>query len=95
MAPRRIGSTWRPRSEARTSSGSTRLLHTMMDSATVSMTTMAVAADNPPTKASSVSQARLLAAGNASTKPSPSAPGPKVSSPAMAMGTTKRLMATR
>ena len=68
----------------------------MMESATVSTITMAVAADRPPTKAAMVSKAEPSRSGSASTNMSLStAPGENVSRPAIAIGTTNRLISTR
>ena len=83
-------STWR-----RSSKGTTRLLHTMMESAMHSTITMAVEAERPPRKAISAKVALPAWTGSASTKVSPSAVGGSSSSPATAIGMTNRLMATR
>ena len=71
-------------------------LHTMIDRATVSTITMAVAADRPPINASMASNGCPSATGKASTNVSPSTACPlNVSSPAMAIGMTKILIITR
>ena len=71
-------------------------LEIMMASATVSTITMAVAADRPPTKAAMVSTFDPACSGSASTNMSPSTlPAGKVSRPAIAIGTTNRLISTR
>ena len=67
-----------------------------MASATDSTITIAVAADKPPTNAASARRSEPAESGSASTNMSLStSPGLKVSSPAMAMGTTNKLMRTR
>ncbi|GBF25610.1 hypothetical protein MnTg02_00642 [bacterium MnTg02] len=74
----------------------TRSLQTMIDRATVATMTMAVAADSPPIKASSVTTGALADMGSARTNISASTlPFGKVNSPAMAMGTTNRLIRMR
>ena len=71
-------------------------LETMMESATDSTITIAVAADSPPMKTPTLSNGAFPSIGKASTYMSLSiAPNGKVISPASAMGITKRLMATR
>ena len=68
----------------------------MIESATHSTITMAVAADSPPTKTPTLSSEALPAIGNASTNMSLStAPNGNITSPAMAIGITNRLMAIR
>ena len=68
----------------------------MIDSATNSTITIAVAADRPPTKAAMVSTFEPLCSGSASTNMSLStSPGANVSRPASAIGTTNRLISTR
>ena len=68
----------------------------MIESATDSTITMAVAADRPPTKAAMVRTLEPACSGSASTYMSLSTvPGGKVSSPAIAIGTTNRLISTR
>ena len=68
----------------------------MIASATESTITMAVAADRPPTKASSVMASAPLDSGSASTKVSASnAPFGRPSKPAAAIGTTNRLIRMR
>ena len=80
----------------RSISGNTIELQTMIDSATVSTITIAVAADSPPMKATIASKLWPCATGKASTKVSPSTGCPLNSSiPAIAMGTTKMLIITR
>ena len=69
---------------------------TMIDSATDSTITMAVAADSPPTKAAMVRTLDPACNGSASTNMSLSSlPAGNVSRPASATGTTNRLIATR
>ena len=69
---------------------------TMMASATVSTITMAVAADRPPMKASSVKVSDFATSGSASTNMSLSTlPAGNVSRPAIAIGSTNRLISTR
>ncbi len=68
----------------------------MIDSATHSTITIAVAADRPPTKTMMLSSGELPSIGSASTYMSLStAPNGKVTRPAIAIGITNRLMATR
>ena len=69
---------------------------TMIASATNSTITIAVAADRPPTKAMSVNNSECARSGSASTNMSPSvSPSGNVSSPAMAIGITNKLISTR
>ena len=69
---------------------------TMMERATNSTITIAVAADKPPTKAMMVKKIEPLSSGNASTNISLSTlPAGKVRRPASAIGTTNRLIRTR
>ena len=76
--------------------GTTMSFDTMMASATVSTITMAVAADSPPTKARMVKTLDPACSGSASTNMSPSTwPAGKVIRPAIAIGTTNRLISTR
>ncbi len=76
--------------------GMTRSLPTMMDSATESTMTMAVAADRPPRKASTVRTSAPADMGRSSTNISGCvAPPPKLIRPAAAMGTTNTLIAMR
>ena len=80
----------------RSTSGMKMSFETMMASATHSTMTIAVAADNPPTKAASARASAPAASGNASTNMSVSTlPCGKVSSPPIATGTTNRLIRTR
>ena len=68
----------------------------MIASATESTITMAVAADRPPTNASSVMTSAPADSGRASTKVSASKePLGRLSRPAAAIGTTNRLISTR
>ena len=77
-------------------SGTTMSFETMIDSATHSTITMAVAADRPPTNTPTLSSEAFPSIGNASTYMSLStAPNGKMISPASAIGITNRLMATR
>ena len=85
----------RSRPGRRSSTGTSRSLHTMVLRATLSTTTMAVAADSPPMQASSASQGLPVASGRVSTAMSGSLPGGSSSSPAKAIGSTNRLMANR
>ena len=103
MAMRRVVNSQAPASLAPASvarrlstSGTTMSFDTMMASATDSTITMAVAADSPPTKAMSVISSECAAIGSASTNMSLSTfPAGNVSSPAMAIGSTNRLISTR
>ncbi len=68
----------------------------MVESAIASTITMPVAADRPPMKTSSASAFCPWASGRVSTKVSGSTvPLPKCSSPPMAIGITKMLIASR
>ncbi len=81
---------------SRSRSGTTRPLQTMMARATESTITMAVAADRPPTKASSVTTSAPADSGRPSTYMSASKePRGRVMRPAAAIGTTNRLISTR
>ena len=104
IATRRTVSSTRPtsarsvisRSRRLSISGTTMSFDTMIASATDSTITMAVAADSPPTNATSVSSSDLADSGSASTYMSLSTlPGGNVSMPASAIGTTNRLISTR
>ena len=104
MATRRTVSSKRPtsapsvisRSRRLSINGTTMSFDTMIASATNSTITMAVAADRPPTKATSVSKSDFAESGSASTYMSPSTPpAENVSMPASAIGTTNRLISTR
>jgi hypothetical protein len=69
---------------------------TMIESATDSTITMAVAADRPPTKATMVKRLEPLCSGSASTNMSLSTlPVGNVSKPASAIGTTNKFISTR
>ena len=69
---------------------------TMIESATDSTITMAVAADNPPTKATSVIRSEPAVSGKVSTNMSLSMrPAGKVITPARAIGSTNRLIRIR
>ena len=69
---------------------------TMIASATNSTITIAVAAERPPTKATSVNNSECARSGSASTNMSASVrPNGNVSRPAIAIGMTNRLMSTR
>ena len=77
-------------------SGMMRSFDTMIESATDSTITMAVAADSPPTKAAMVRMLEPACSGSASTNMSLSTvPAGNVSRPASAIGTTNRLISTR
>src|ERR1700737_4940008 len=77
-------------------SGTMISFETMIESATHSTITMAVAADRPPTKTPTLSKVAFPSIGNASTYMSLStAPNGNVTKPASAIGITNRLMATR
>ena len=77
-------------------SGNTMSFETMIDSATHSTITIAVAADRPPTNTMTLSRDERPSIGNASTNMSGStAPNGKETRPAIAIGITNRLMATR
>ncbi len=68
----------------------------MIASATVSTITIAVAADSPPMKAISVISSECAASGSATTNMSLSTcPLGKLNSPAIAIGSTNRLISTR
>ncbi len=103
MAMRRVVNNQAPASLAPASvarrlstKGTTMSFDTMIASATDSTITMAVAAESPPTKAISVINSECAAIGSASTNMSLSTrPAGKVSRPAMAIGSTNRLMSTR
>ena len=85
-----------PKRRVRSSSGITRSLQTMVDTAIASTMTMPVAADRPPTKASSASACCPWSSGSESTNISGfMRPGPKCSRPPMAMGSTNRLINSR
>ncbi|MCY1374634.1 hypothetical protein D9M69_619870 [compost metagenome] len=85
-----------PKRRMRSSSGMTRSLHTMVETAIASTITIPVAADKPPTKANRASAWWPCDSGSDSTKVSGFiCPGPKCSSPPMAMGSTNRLMRKR
>ena len=69
---------------------------TMIASATDSTITIAVAAESPPTKATSVNSPECARSGSASTNISASVPPVgKVRRPAIAIGITNKLMSTR
>ncbi|MBA7473555.1 hypothetical protein ES707_08895 [subsurface metagenome] len=77
-------------------SGSTMSFETMIDNATHSTITIAVAADRPPTNTMMLSSCDLPSKGSASTNMSGStAPNGKMTRPAIAIGITNRLMAMR
>ena len=79
----------------RSSTGITRSLHTIVDSAMVSTITMPVAADSPPMNTSRASASCFSAIGSVSTKVSGSAPAAgKCMTPPKAMGTTNRFIAS-
>ena len=74
----------------------TRSLETVIASATLSTTTMPVAAERPPIIVVSASTRAPAFSGSASTVRSRSiAPSGNVASPAIASGRTNRLMSTR
>ncbi|MNC84814.1 hypothetical protein D3C83_03820 [compost metagenome] len=80
----------------RSSTGITRSLHTIVESAMVSTMTMPVAAESPPMKANSASHGCRSEIGSVSTNMSASTvPSGKCSSPPKAIGSTKILMARR
>ena len=80
----------------RSSTGITRSLQIIVDSAIVSTITMPVAADSPPMKTSSASASRRCTIGRLSTKVSASTwPGANCISPAKVIGSTKMLIARR
>ncbi len=69
---------------------------TMIDSATHSTITIAVPADSPPMKTPTLSNGEFPSIGSAKTYMSLStAPNGKMIRPAIAIGITNRLMATR
>ena len=77
-------------------SGTMMSFDSITDSATHSTITIAVAADRPPMKTMRLSSGASPSIGSASTYMSLStAPNGKVTRPAIAIGITKRLMATR
>ncbi len=79
----------------RSSTGITRSLQTIVDSAMVSTMTIPVAAERPPMNTSSVSACCCRAIGNVSTKVSASTvSAPKCRMPPNAIGTTNTLMAS-
>ena len=80
----------------RSSTGITRSLHTMVESAIAATMTMPLAADRPPMKTKSASASWRSAMGRVSTKVSASTvPSGKCNRPPMAIGRTKMLMASR
>ncbi len=103
IAPRRIASSSPVRfcrsairvAFRRSSTGITRSLHTIVDSAMVSTMTMPVAAESPPMNTSSASSSRFSAIGSVSTKVSGSTATPgKCMTPPNAIGTTKTFIAS-
>ena len=79
----------------RSSSGITRSLHTIVDSAIVSTITMPVAAESPPMKTKSARPSARCDIGSVRTKVSASTwPGGKCSAPPKAIGSTNRLIAS-
>ena len=79
----------------RSSTGITRSLHTMVESAMVSTITMPVAADRPPMNTSSASSSCFCAIGSVSTNVSASTlPLGKCSRPPKAIGSTNTLIAS-
>ena len=103
MAARRIQSRSRVRSgfSARpsvftpSSAGITTSLQTIRLSAVVSTTTMLAAADSPPRKATSARNGCAVASGSDSTRLSGSVSVGSIIRPAMAIGRTNRLIASR
>jgi len=80
----------------RSSTGITRSLQIIVDSAMVSTITMPVAADRPPMNTNSASASRPCTIGSVSTKVSASiCPSPNCISPAKVIGSTKTLIANR
>ena len=79
----------------RSSAGITRSLDTIVPSASVSTATIPVAADTPPTKASTASQDAPALSGRSSTIMSALCPDGSTSTPASAIGSTNRLMSRR
>ena len=81
----------------RSSTGMTRSLQTMVESAIVSTITMPVAADSPPMKAKSASQRLLLRDRQRQHEGVgvDACPAGKCSSPPSAIGSTKMLIARR
>ena len=78
----------------RSSTGITRSLQTIVDSAIVSTITMPVAADSPPMNTNSASASCFSAIGSVSTNVSGSTPMPaKCMTPPNATGTTNRFIA--
>ena len=77
-------------------SGMTMSFDTMIDNATDSTITMAVAADRPPIKAAMVRMLEPVCSGSASTNMSLSTlSAGNISRPASAIGTTNKLITTR
>ena len=71
-------------------------LETMIASATVSTMTIAVAAERPPMKAMSVITSECAASGSATTNMSLSTrPAGNIARPAIAIGSTNKLINTR
>ncbi len=103
MAKRRAFSRKSPKSvpsrdcgERCNTSGTMMSFDSITDSATHSTMTMAVAADRPPMKTTTLSSGASPWIGSASTYISLStAPNGKVTRPAIAIGITNKLMATR
>ena len=79
----------------RSSTGMTRSLHTIVDSAIASTTTIAVADDRPPMKASMASACWPCDMGTVRTKKSESAPCGSSVRPAAAIGSAKTHISSR
>ena len=103
MAPRRMPSSspvrsarsFRRSARRRRSTGITRSLHTMVESAMVSTITIPVAAESPPMKTSSARASCFSAIGRVRTKVSASTlPPAKRSRPPKAIGSTNTLIAS-
>ena len=86
---------WPRRLRRLSTTGTMMSLETMMATATEATITIAVAAEKPPMKVSRVTAGMSLAIGKASTKRSLDPPEPNCSTPAIATGSTKMLIATR
>ena len=91
----RSGRSFRRSRRSRSSTGITRSLHTIVDSAIVSTMIMPVAAESPPMNTRSARSSCFSAIGSVSTKVSASTlPSGKRSRPPNAIGSTKMLIAS-
>ena len=94
MVPAMSEASPRTRQRSRATKGRIRLLDTMADRATASTMTMAVAAENPPTKTMAVSRVSPRPNGRASTRRSGFTAGAN-RAPAATSGRTARLVSSR